>query len=145
MKYLTTSKEMWKHLKPYVKENRHNLTMPEKIVWTFLKKASLGVKFRRQQAIAFFIVDFVCLDLNLVIEIDGDSHLDQVEYDLERTKVLNELGFKVIRFTNDEVFGNGNMVENKIKDEVMSLAGNTLRTPPQPSAKDFNKLKSGRE
>ncbi len=140
MKYLTTSKEKWKHLKPYAKVNRHNMTLAEKIVWAFLKKGNLGVKFRKQQAIADYIVDFVCLELKLVIEIDGDSHLEKVEYDIERTKVLNGMEFEVIRFTNDEVFGNGNLVEQRIRDVINNLGGNSLRTPPQPSPKGAGEI-----
>ncbi|NJD91688.1 MAG: endonuclease domain-containing protein [Geobacter sp.] len=63
-------------------------------------------KFLRQKPIGGFIVDFYCSELRLVIEIDGDCHADQVEYDEERTRFLNALGLQVIRYTNDEVLHN---------------------------------------
>jgi very-short-patch-repair endonuclease len=121
MEYLTTSPQKWALLKPFARENRKEMTFSEKIVWNFIRKRQLSVKFRRQQVIADFIVDFVCLDLKLVIEIDGESHNNQKEYDEERTKILNELGYKVIRFTNDEVDSNGERVENEIKRVINDL------------------------
>ena len=132
MKYLTTTPEKWKQLKPLVHENRIDMTYAEKIVWNMVRKNQLGVRFRRQQAIADYIVDFVSLDIKLVIEIDGESHKEQKDYDEYRTNILNGLGFKVIRFTNDEVVGNGNSVEKKIKDEIQKIitnAGFAQKTP----------------
>jgi very-short-patch-repair endonuclease len=124
MKYQTTTLEKWKHLKPLARKNRSEMTFTEQIVWNMLRKKQLGVRFRRQQAIADFIVDFVSIDLKLVIEIDGDSHDDKKEYDEHRSKVLNELGFKVIRFTNTDVTENGNLVEIRIKSEILKLKEN---------------------
>jgi very-short-patch-repair endonuclease len=121
MKYLTTTPEKWKLLKPLLRENRIDMTFAEKIIWNIVRKNQLGVKFRRQQAIADYIVDFVCLDIKLIIEIDGVSHAEQKEYDEYRTDIMNGLGFKVIRFTNDEVNSNGNLVEKKIKDEIQKI------------------------
>jgi len=61
------------------------------------------MKFRRQHPIGSFIVDFYCADKRLVVEIDGDSHTDQIAYDKKRTKWLEDQGYHVIRFTNREV------------------------------------------
>ena len=60
-------------------------------------------KFLRQKPIDNYIVDFYCSELCLVIEIDGDSHAEAVEYDAARTKVLEALGLTVVRYTNDDV------------------------------------------
>jgi very-short-patch-repair endonuclease len=114
MNYLTTSSEKWKNLKPFARENRKDMTYSEKIVWNMIRKKRLGIKFRRQQVISDFIVDFVSIDLRLVIEIDGDSHDDKKEYDVYRSRILNELGYFVVRFTNDEIESNGNKVELEI-------------------------------
>jgi very-short-patch-repair endonuclease len=68
-----------------------------------LRNKKFGVKFRRQHIIDIYIVDFVALSKKLVVEVDGDSHKNKEEYDLLRTQVLNSKGFRVIRFTNQEV------------------------------------------
>ncbi|MBK7816475.1 MAG: leucine--tRNA ligase [Sphingobacteriaceae bacterium] len=68
-----------------------------------LRNRQLEFKFRRQHPIGTYIADFICLEKNLIIEVDGGIHLQQKEKDEERTKVLNQLGFEVIRFTNAEV------------------------------------------
>jgi very-short-patch-repair endonuclease len=125
MEYLTTSKEKWANLKPLARQNRKEMTFSEKIVWSFIRKNKLNVKFRRQQVIFDFIVDFVCLEIKLIIEIDGDSHNLKREYDDERSKILNDLGFKVIRFSNEQVNTNRLIVENEIKKTISDLTSET--------------------
>jgi len=115
MKYLTAHKTKWNTLKQFGRDNRKNPTHAEKIVWLMVRKGQLGVQFRRQHAIAEYIADFVCLDKKLVIEIDGDSHNEREEYDTCRTEVFEAMGFRVIRFTNDEVFHKSEFVESSIK------------------------------
>jgi very-short-patch-repair endonuclease len=86
---------------------RKNQTDTEKYLWYALRNRQLaGFKFRRQQAIANYIVDFVCLEQRLVVELDGGQHAEQKDYDCERTSVLNAQGFKVLRLWNNEVFEN---------------------------------------
>ena len=102
------------------KEMRNNPTEAEKILWLNLKSKALDFKFRQQHLIADFIVDFVCLSKKLVIEVDGEIHDSQQEADAERTKVLNERGFKVIRFNNKEVLNNVDSVLNIIKHELLN-------------------------
>ena len=86
------------------KELRRNQTPMERKLWAKLRGKQLcGLKFRRQHPIGRYIVDFCCLARKLVIEIDGDSHAFQLEYDQERTAYLEERGYTVIRFTNDQV------------------------------------------
>jgi very-short-patch-repair endonuclease len=79
-------------------------------------------KFRvlRQRPIAFFIVDFYCAALKLVIEVDGDSHFTEtgVAYDAERTHILEGYGLKVIRFTNNEVLHNFEAVCDRLEKEI---------------------------
>jgi very-short-patch-repair endonuclease len=92
---------------------RNNPTYAEKLLWKELRKRSAGgEKFLRQFPIfvpnvsgrkAFYIADFYCAKLKLVIEVDGSIHLLKKEYDANRDLVMNELGFSILRFTNDEV------------------------------------------
>ncbi len=83
---------------------RHDQTPAERQLWACLRGKQLGgFRFRRQHPIGPFIVDFCCLSPRLAIEIDGDSHAEQVEYDESRTAYLEERGYAVIRFTNQDV------------------------------------------
>ena len=104
------------------KRMRKEPTDAEAVLWELLRDKKLGDKFRRQHLIDDFIVDFVCLSKNLVIEVDGGYHNDltQKEYDQQRTLYLNEKGFRVIRFTNEEVLGNTEAVLTKIKDILVN-------------------------
>ena len=86
------------------RELRRPQTPAEQALWCVLRNSQLeGLKFRRQHPIGPFILDFYCAMLKLAVEVDGDSHADQVEYDTARTEWLNDRGIRVIRFTNDEV------------------------------------------
>lgn len=83
---------------------RKNQTDVENKLWQVLRGKQLeGFKFRRQHPIGKYITDFVCLERSLIIELDGGQHADRQNYDAERTKFLNECGFKVLRFWNFEV------------------------------------------
>jgi very-short-patch-repair endonuclease len=81
---------------------RKNMTASEKILWGQLNKKQLGVRFKAQQPIDIFIADFYCHKFKLVIEIDGEIHETQKEYDEGRTAVLERFGLTVIRFSNYE-------------------------------------------
>jgi ATP-dependent exoDNAse (exonuclease V) beta subunit len=105
------------------KEKRKNPTPAEKVLWMELKSKSLeDYKFRQQHLIDDFIVDFVCLSKKLVVEVDGDYHFteEQIELDNDRTITLNKLGFKVIRYTNEQVIKNIYEVLKEIKKELTS-------------------------
>ncbi len=79
----------------------------ERKLWAYLRGNKLnGVNFRRQHAIGNFIVDFASVKRKLVIELDGNQHLEQEEYDVERTRYLESQGYKVIRFWNNQVINN---------------------------------------
>lgn len=119
-------------LKMLAKDKRNHMTEAESVLWSFLKSKSLGVRFRRQHPIAGYIPDFVCLSKRLIIEIDGGYHnVDtQILSDEERTNYLNEKGFEVIRFTNDEVLNNTIDVVDKIKKIIMDKDSVNSFTPP---------------
>ena len=78
-------------------------TPAEHVLWRRLRNRQLGYKFRRQHPIGRFIVDLTCAESKLAIEVDGDSHAEQVKYDAERTAWLAEQGVRVIRFSNRQV------------------------------------------
>jgi 5-methyltetrahydrofolate--homocysteine methyltransferase len=104
-------------LKDFSKRMRNEPTQTESLIWESLSRKKLeGYKFRRQHIIGAYIADFVCLEKNLIIEIDGLIH--QLPYnlasDIQRTEWLNTQGFEVIRFTNDEVSTNLGEVLDKI-------------------------------
>ncbi len=94
-----------KNLTALARQNRSNPTKAETKIWREILRMRqfAQYKFLRQKPIGGYIVDFYCSELQLVIEIDGDSHAETVEYDQERTRFLNSLGLQVIRYTNDEI------------------------------------------
>ena len=86
---------------------RKQSTEAEKLLWSNLRRHQLlGYQFRRQEPIGNYIVDFVCYQRRLVVELDGGHHQEQITYDNERTKTLESRGFRVIRFWNDDVLLN---------------------------------------
>ena len=105
------------------RELRKALTTAEKMLWTKLRNKQLGLKFRRQYPIIYFndttrccfIADFACLEKKLVIEVDGEIHNLQKEYDEMRSYIINQLGFTVIRFTNERIYTNIHNVLSEIK------------------------------
>ncbi len=83
---------------------RNKQTDVEGILWGVLRNRQLlGLKFRRQVPIDRYIVDFVCFERKLIVELDGGQHLDAAEYDAQRTLELEKRGFIVVRFWNHEV------------------------------------------
>ena len=97
----------------FAKSMRHTATDAEHLMWQVLRaKRFMNLKFRRQHVIAPYIVDFYCHDIGLVIELDGSQHGmdDAIEYDTERTKFLEALGFIVVRYWNHDVLGRMDVV-----------------------------------
>ena len=89
------------------RELRREATPAEAYLWSHLRGRQLqGLKFRRQHPIDRYIVDFVCVEARLIVEVDGDIHLAQQEYDAFRTGYLESRGYRVIRFANDTVLNN---------------------------------------
>ena len=105
MNYKTASPDWYDLLKSFARENRKNQTLAEQVLWNQLRNKTLGVKFLRQHIIGDYIVDFVSLECSLVVEVDGAYHAErqQMENDAIRSMELGKMGFKVIRFTNEEV------------------------------------------
>src|SRR3990172_174929 len=86
------------------KELRREMTPAEKILWKYIKANRLnGLHFRRQQVVHGYFPDFYCHQHELIVEVDGDIHDLQPEYDAEREAYLISLGFRIIRFTNEEI------------------------------------------
>ena len=94
---------------------RKDMTPAEKVLWERLNKSQLGVRFKAQHPIDIFVADFYCHKYKLVIEVDGEIHLSQVEYDENRTAELERFDLTIVRFTNDEVFNDIEGVIEKIK------------------------------
>lgn len=102
-------------LKNRRKQLRNRATEAEKILWSCLKKNTLKHKFIRQYSVEGYVVDFYCPDSRLAIELDGEQHKSNVEYDSYRTKLLNAWGIKLIRFWNWEIKENLTQVLKKIE------------------------------
>jgi adenine-specific DNA-methyltransferase len=94
------------------------MTPAERKLWQRIRRGQLdGAHFHRQHAVGRFIVDFLCARARLVVEVDGDTHAEQTEYDAEQTKWLNEQRrYRVIRFTNDEVHHNLDGVVERVRE-----------------------------
>ena len=119
-KFKTAHPFNYEILKENAKENRKHQTEAEAALWEVLRANQLGEKFRRQHVIGDFIVDFVALNSKLVIEVDGAYHnnAEQMEADKLRSDFLNEAGFKVLRFTNEQVLQD---TDNTIKEIKANL------------------------
>ena len=96
---------MDKRLTEFARHNRKNPTRAEAMLWSDIRGRQLGYKFRRQQPIGPFIVDFVCHEKKLIVELDGWTHdfAETHHYDLARQRWLEAEGFAVLRFSDDEV------------------------------------------
>ena len=93
---------------------RKDSTPAERKLWSRIRNDQLGVTFRRQHAVGIYIPDFCSPKAKLIIELDGSQHLDQREYDEERTKYFESVGYKVIRFWNNDVM-------NKIEEVLLTI------------------------
>jgi very-short-patch-repair endonuclease len=124
IKYFGSIKEcnpdLYDLLRKYQLENRNKPTDAERIMWEIVRNNKLGIHFRRQHAIDDFIADFVCLSLSIIIEVDGSIHEKEENKidDERRTRILNEKGFIVIRFTNEDIIYNTDAVIKKIQETI---------------------------
>jgi very-short-patch-repair endonuclease len=123
--YNTADAFVYKHIKDARKELVENPTEAENLLWKQLKSCKTGYKIRRQHVIDKYMVDFVCLSHKLVIEVDGPIHLQQVEEDMLRTYNLNDKGFMVIRFRNEEIYQNAAQVAEKIREFLNKMNHST--------------------
>ena len=106
---------------------RHEETEAEKRIWHFLRSRQIGTKFRRQQPLEGYIVDFVSFERRLIIEIDGGQHADRSDYEERRTRCLEANGFRILRFWNNDVVENEEGVYERIMTELRTA------TTPSPS------------
>ncbi len=101
--------------KQFARKLRKEQTDAERRLWWNLRNRQLdGWKFRRQFPIGDYIVDFVCIDAKLIIELDGGQHSEQGDYDEQRTRKLEKDGFVVLRFWNNDVLTNSEGVIEEI-------------------------------
>lgn len=116
--YNTASPDRYLLLKGFAQINKQFPTDAEKLLWEHIRAKQLSVKFNRQHIIGDYIVDFVCIEKRLVIEVDGGYHseYEQIEKDEFRTERLKDLGFSVIRFMNEDILRDISNVLNIIKD-----------------------------
>lgn len=109
-------------LKEYAQENRSNATKAEACLWKYVLRAKQmkGYTFNRQRPVLSYIADFMCKELKLIIETDGITHTWETvsENDLIRQKLLEEAGFTVLRFTDEEVLTAIDRVYHKIAEEI---------------------------
>lgn len=116
----TTCPDRYMILKPFSRELRQNQTEAEAKLWIHLRRKGLGVTFRRQHPILDYIVDFICVPKKLIVEIDGEYHnaIDQKISDQCRTDRLEAMGYKVIRFTNEQILLDTQTVLSTIKQQL---------------------------
>ena len=136
-KYLTGDDSIARDLLLHAKEMRKEPTLSEAILWDNLRRDKLDVRFRRQHLIGKYIVDFVCLEKKLIVEVDGEYHntKEQIELDNERTLELEQkYNFKVIRFSNDAVNKQMSEVLTKIESELKSRISYPA-SAPSPSGR----------
>jgi len=96
-----------KKLITFARELRKNATIAERKLWHRLRSRNfMSLKFRRQEPIGNYIVDFVCYEYKLIIELDGGQHNEFSEKDIPRTKALEKEGYKILRFWNNDVINN---------------------------------------
>jgi len=110
-------------LKDFAQTNKRFPTDAERMLWEHIRAKQLSVKFNRQHIISDYIVDFVCIEKKLIIEVDGGYHseYEQIERDEFRTQRLEDLGFSVIRFNNEEVLGNISDVLSIIRNNLTNV------------------------
>lgn len=111
-------------LQQFARNLRHRQTDAEQKLWSHLRNRQLhGYKFRRQHPISTYIVDFVCIDRKLVIELDGGTHITRSAKDSDKTRYLQHMGFKVLRYRNEELLAHMNEVLTDIAKNL------DIRTP----------------
>jgi 5-methyltetrahydrofolate--homocysteine methyltransferase len=111
--------DRWRNLRQQARDFRKQPTLAEEAMWEALRGGRLdGLKFRRQHHIQQCLVDLSCFSARLVIELDGPIHEMQQEADAERQRIIESFGYRVLRFTNDEVLNNLPRVLNRIREAI---------------------------
>ena len=118
MAYKTSYSDRYGLLKDFARENRKNPTLAESFLWENIRDEALGVKFLRQHIIGDYIVDFLAREEGLIIEVDGAYHAERTQQDDDRirTDFLQKMGYKVLRFTNEQVLYDIDNVLQQIND-----------------------------
>lgn len=124
-------------IKDRVRDLRKKQTSAEQFFWNKVRGNKLGLSFRRQYPIVFyigktrklFIADFFCKEKQLVIEIDGKIHENQKEYDEARTFIINDLGYTVMRFSNEQVLNNFSKIKESLSPLKRRKALKTINSP----------------
>ena len=131
-KYLTAQTSTYSLIKDFQRERKQHSTEAEEILWQELREEKIDFKFRRQYVIDQFKIDFVCVEKQLIVEIYGKYHptKEQQEADALRIQFLHELGYKVIRYTHEEVIACTNIVIQKISSVIASLPLREVKTTP---------------
>lgn len=114
---------------------RRNLTDAEQKLWYYLRAHRfMGRKFKRQKPIGRYVVDFICLEEKLIIELDGGQHAESVTYDQERDVWLRSLGYTVLRFWNNEMLNETESVLERLRlaIENREASSETLSLGPSP-------------
>lgn len=125
-----------KALRNYANQNRNKGTKSEACLWKYILKAGkTGYPFRRQRPVLNYIADFMCIELKLIIEVDGYTHMNEAvkKNDFVRQKNLEDHGFKVIRFSDSDVLFNIEHVQRIILQTIKNLGGSpppSLRATP---------------
>lgn len=116
-----------KSLQPYANRLRKEMTKAEACLWKYVLRAGTmkGYGFRRQRPVLNYIADFMCKELMLIVEVDGSIHeLEEIrKNDEQRQKVLEEAGFTVLRFTNNEVLTNIQWVNSYLEEWIEKKIG----------------------
>ena len=130
-RYETTDASTYQLLLDKAREMRKNPTEAESVLWPFLSGDKMGAHFRRQHPVFGYIPDFICISHRLIIEVDGGYHFEgeQPEKDEERTLQLNQAGYVVLRFTNEEVLCNTDVVLEEIADALEDQQSNQSPLP----------------
>ncbi|MEZ4941016.1 MAG: DUF559 domain-containing protein [Saprospiraceae bacterium] len=143
----TTDMARWRYLKGFCRNLRKYQTEAETVLWEKIRDKKLdGVKFRRQHAIEEFIADFVSLEFRLVIELDGNIHDFQPEWDALRTEFLQLAGFEVIRFTNADILNRTNQTLDSLRQTIAKRRKDLAKVPNiknNPEAKPPSPLGEG--
>ena len=115
-------------MKSLARKLRKQSTDAERMLWKYLRAHRMaGYKFKRQVVIDPYIVDFVCIEVRLIVEADGGQHLEQVNDDVKRSVFLESLGYKVVRFWNHEILCDIHSVLEQIHSCLIEIPS------PQPS------------
>jgi very-short-patch-repair endonuclease len=108
---------------------RKRMTDAERLLWRHLRNRELGGwKFKRQYPVGSFIVDFICPEKNIVIEVDGGQHAENEELDIQRSAYLNEMGYRVLRFWNNQVL----QETEAVLEAIFAIIAGTAQNSPSP-------------